>query len=277
MEGIATDPRLATAQQKALSSLEERGQAGLTAEEDVQMRNIIRKAGAEAQAQDASIMSDLAQKGMSGSGQELAARMMAGQAAADRTSQEGLKLGAMALERMLSADVSAGNMAGNLRTQDFSEQSDIARAKDIIASGNIANQRTISSSNVDARNRAALRKLEEEQKYADTHVATRNLQKEQDAALLIDDYNRRKEKVGKLSGLKSDEGSALISAGESSAKGITGATKGITDLVGTMKIGTDTTSKESPTKFLDEAIAESNKEKAAKEKAALNSFNPNRS
>lgn len=91
---------------------------------------------------DLSILSDLAQRGRLGAGDEIQARMMSGQRAAGLSRDLGLDMARDASGRRLAANAQAGGMAGDIRSGDTSlsaRNADIANRFNEMAA-NIQNQ-----------------------------------------------------------------------------------------------------------------------------------------
>jgi len=178
MEDVSTDPRLALYQQQALGELADiASQGGLTDADRAGMELARRKAANEAQAKSQQILLNEAQRGREGAmGRNLAAQLMNAQSAADRLSEEDLKIQQMALDRALQSQQLLGNMAGQVRGQEFGEQSDIARAKDIINQFNTQNSIATQQRNVQSQNQAQQQNLRERQRIADANVGTQNQQ-----------------------------------------------------------------------------------------------------
>ena len=72
----------------------------------------------------------MAQRGVGGSGVELAARLGANQASADRMSRESDTLVQQAQQRAMDAMMNQANLGGQIRSQDYGEQSNLASARD---------------------------------------------------------------------------------------------------------------------------------------------------
>lgn len=142
-DGISTDPVLRQAQLDALKGLQAEGNAGgLT----IQSRAALNEANAlQAQRERGSreaILQNMAQRGMSGSGTELAAALQNQQASADRSAATGTQAAADARQRALQAMSASGQMAGSVRGQDFGEASTKAAAKDARARFNASQRLT---------------------------------------------------------------------------------------------------------------------------------------
>ena len=135
-EDIAQDPRLASAQAEALADLQLAGREGFTAEDMAKTEALRRQAAGDEQARQASILQQMAMRGALDSGAQLAAQLSSSQEAADRQAMEGIQLAAQQAAARRGALSQAGQMAGKQSAQDFSQQAQQARAKDIVAQFN---------------------------------------------------------------------------------------------------------------------------------------------
>lgn len=211
MENISVTPAFEEAQLGALQSLQERGEEGLTAAERAILNQIRRSSAQEEQARQGQILQEMAGRGIGGSGIELAARLGSSQAAADRASQEADREAAMIQERQLAALREAGALAGQVRAQDFGEQSDVARAKDVINQFNTANRQSLETRNVGNRNVAEQQNLANKQAIANQQVQLRNSQQQYNKELDQQRFANEMAKVGRqvpqmntISGMEGD-------------------------------------------------------------------------
>lgn len=191
MEGVSTDPRLAQAQMQALQQLSEIGETGLREGEASALREIRRGSAREAEARQGAILQEMAQRGVGGSGVELAARLSAGQASADRQSSEGDRLAQMAQSRALQAITQSGQLGSQIRSQDFGEQSDVAKARDVVNRFNTQNRQQIQQRNVAAQNQAKLRNLQEQQRISEASLAQQNYQQEKNKGLIQSQFDNQ--------------------------------------------------------------------------------------
>jgi hypothetical protein len=127
------DPRLRQEQMASLNSLGEVAAGGHNADTDAAMNRILSQVGRQESAGRNAILGNMRARGVSGSGAELASQLSNNQAAAERSQDAGLQQGAAAQKRMLDAIAAKGQMAGSMRSQDYGELSDAARAKDAIS------------------------------------------------------------------------------------------------------------------------------------------------
>lgn len=133
MEGVSTDPRLADSQYASLGALDEIIQGGgLNAQDKAALNKVQTDVSAADRGRRDAILQNSAARGMGGGGNELLAQLTSGQAASDRQNQSSMDVAGMAQQRALDAIMQSGQLAGNMRGQEFGEKSDVAKAKDAI-------------------------------------------------------------------------------------------------------------------------------------------------
>ena len=255
MGDIEVDPRLREAQMAALGGLEERAEGGLTPEDAAQIASIRRQTGGQAQAQDASILQSMAQRGMSGSGAELASRLQSGQASAQRASEESDRLAAMNYQAKMAALSQMGNVAGNIRGQEFGEQERVASAADLIAKFNQQNRASMQQRNVGAQNVAGRESAQQKQSHEYARAGLRGQEETHNKGLIADKYqqelNLAKAKASALTG----SAQAAREAGVTKAKGQYDMWSGIGKAAGGL-IGAIGSSKKKGSGMSDQEIAE---------------------
>lgn len=129
---VTADPEMRRAQIEAMSRLKEMADNGGLTLEDMAAQNkamgqVARQEGAGRQR----ILESMAQRGMGGSGAELAASLQNQQGAAERANEVGMDTAGRAQRRAFEAIMGRGRMAGDMRTQGFNEQMQAAQAKDL--------------------------------------------------------------------------------------------------------------------------------------------------
>jgi hypothetical protein len=150
-------------QLQALGGVEQLSQTGLSAIDRAALSEIQNQIAAQERGQRESILQNMAQRGLSGSGQELAAQLQSSQAASQMASQQGLQQAAQAQQARVNALSNLSNMASGIEQTDFERQAQKAQAQDIINQFNVQN-----------RNTAGLRNLQTQQDLANINVQERN-------------------------------------------------------------------------------------------------------
>ncbi len=139
-EGIEGDPRLENKQYESLGALDEIIQGGgMTAADQANLSRVGNQAAQADKGRRDAILQNMQARGMGGGGMELLAQLQSSQAATDRQSQESMDVAGMAQQRALDAIMQSGQLSGQMRGQQFGEDSEIAAAKDAIAKFNNQN------------------------------------------------------------------------------------------------------------------------------------------
>ena len=130
-EQIRQTPEFRSAQINALDKLGEMEQGGGFNLEDKANLNRVRNGVAQADSsRQAAIEENMQARGIAGGGSELAMRLASSQNASNQENQAGLDIAASARNRYFQAVRERAGLAGQMRGQEFDEQSQIAQAKD---------------------------------------------------------------------------------------------------------------------------------------------------
>lgn len=117
----AADASAVRSQSSALQALEHMARGGYTAEEVAAMNRMRQETAQQERSQREAIMQNMAARGQSGSGQELAAQLSAQQNAANMANTYGLETQAQAQQRALQALAQQGSLASQTRSQSYTE------------------------------------------------------------------------------------------------------------------------------------------------------------
>lgn len=197
MAGIATDPSLRQAQLNALAKLQEIGAAGgrdaqFLAEQSQLESDINRNLRGNQEA----ILQNMAARGTAGGGQELAARQMASQDAANRQAQMAMDAKAQAQQRALQAIMQGGQLGGQIQQQDFGQAQAKAQAADAIAKFNAANTQDVMSRNVGAKNQAQQYDVGQKQNIANQNVGLGNEAQQYNLGLAQQNFENAYKRAG---------------------------------------------------------------------------------
>lgn len=174
---IEENPQLKEAQTKALQFLQQRGEQGLGAEDRAAFNKLQAENARNAEARRQSIIQNLQARGIAGSGAELAAQLSSAQAADAEASEQGDRIAAAAAQNALQAMAQAGNLSGQIRSQDYNVMSDKARAEDELNRFNTQAQIARQQRNIGSLNEAQRLDLAEKQRILEQQRA--------------DDYNEK--------------------------------------------------------------------------------------
>lgn len=152
-DNINVDPRFQNEQMASLDAL--RGIAdggGFTAADKANLNRVQNDVAQQDRGRRDAILQGMQARGMSGGGQELLAQLQSSQAATDRASQQGLDIAGMAQQRALDALMQGGQLAGQMGSQQFGEQAQLAAARDAISQFNTKNANQMSQFNAGTQN-----------------------------------------------------------------------------------------------------------------------------
>lgn len=150
-------------QLQAIGGIEELSQTGLSAIDRAALAEIQNQIATQERGQRESILQNMAQRGISGSGQELAAQLQSSQAASQQASTQGMQQAAQAQRARMQALSSLSEMAGGIEQTDFQREAQRQAAQDAINQFNVQNK-----------NVAGLRNLQTKQDLANLNVQERN-------------------------------------------------------------------------------------------------------
>lgn len=185
LANIQMNPALKQQQMELLQALKQRADEGLTSEDKARMSEFRRMSAGDEQARQSSILQSMAERGVAGGGSELAARLASSQASADRESQAGVQMAGQASQARLAALQGASDQAGKIRSQDYGEQENVAKARDAIAQFNAMNRQSTAQQN-----------LGERQRISEAQTGTRNLQNQQRISQEQQAFDNRYRKAG---------------------------------------------------------------------------------
>jgi len=120
--GAQADAGAIAAQRAALAQLGEISQGGYTAEEAAAMQRMRAETAQQEQSQRQAVQQQMAMRGMSGSGAELAGQLAAQQGGANRANTMTLEAEAQAQRRALQALGMQSGVASDMRGQSFGEE-----------------------------------------------------------------------------------------------------------------------------------------------------------
>jgi hypothetical protein len=216
LRNISTDPRVEQAQMAALSQLQELGKSGgLDQADRVNIEAARQRAAAESARQQEAVQESMARRGVSGSGLEMAQRQMAAQAASNQSSMAEQQIQGEARRRALDAMVKSGAMAGDIRSQSFTEEARKADAQDLINRFNATAAQGVMQRNVGTRNAAQASNLETSQSISDKNAAIRNAQMDVERTAPGRQFDRELAKASSASG----QGGALANYYGAQAQG----------------------------------------------------------
>lgn len=191
MENISLDPQTRAMQLQALEQMSGLASGQIQPGDLASFELARREAGAYDQAKQNQIMQEMQQRGQGGSGAELLARLKSAQSSADRLNEAGLEQAKAMQQARMAALQSQANMATGIRNQDYSQESDLARARDAIAQFNTQNAQNVNMRNTNSRNQAQQLNLQNAQNLRNLNVEQNNKEQIHNKGLLQNQFNNQ--------------------------------------------------------------------------------------
>jgi hypothetical protein len=223
IQGIQEDPRLKAAQMSALEEVSGLAQTGLGAEDRAALNEIRRQAAGMAQAQKATTLQQMQERGMGDSGANLIAQLQSGQAAADMASQQGDRLAAEAAAARRQALGQQASMASQMSQQQLSLAGQKASAADAIAQFNAQNRQNVGSQNLSAR-----------QNIANQQAANRNQQELYNKGLIQQRFQNEMAKASGVVGQQTNLANQFTQQATSAQQAQQAQTGALLNLAGTV-------------------------------------------
>jgi hypothetical protein len=148
LRNILRNEQARQAQLDVLGEYQDLSQTGLTAIDRAALSEIQNQIATQERGQREAILQNMAQRGLSGSGTELAANLLAGQSASQRASQMGIDQAAQAQQARLQALGNVAQMGRGLEETDFERASREAQASDVINQFNTQNKISAQAQNL---------------------------------------------------------------------------------------------------------------------------------
>lgn len=215
---VATDIGYKDSQMQALDSLQDIGESGgMRLSDTANMENVLSDVRQSERGSREAIMANSRARGTSGSGSELAAQLQANQAGATNAYSSGMQVASNAQDRALQAIMQGGQMAGDMRGQDYEEQFNAAKASDEIDRFNALSQQDTQTSRVNTLNQAQASNLGNTQRIADANVGLRNQQQAHNKGLLQTQFENESSANIAKANARNKMGSNITQAGSNNA------------------------------------------------------------
>jgi hypothetical protein len=222
-EEIQADPRLQAAQMAALEEVSGLAKTGLGAEDRAALNEIRRQAAGMAQAQKATTLQQMQERGLGDSGASLIAQLQSGQAASDMAAQQGDRLAAEAAAARRQALGQQASMASQMSQQQLALAGQKASAADVINQFNTQNRQGVSAQNLAAR-----------QNIANQQAANRNQQEMYNKGLIQQEFQNRMAKATGVTGQQTNLASAYAQQGAAAQQAQQAGTGALLNVAGTL-------------------------------------------
>jgi hypothetical protein len=227
MEGVQVPSQYKEAQERALDKLINMGETPFTLSEQIAQDQQRRETQGLIEQQNARNMLNAAQRGIAGSGLEFglnASQAQQQQQALANASEAKMQ---QAQQRALESIAQAGSLGTQLSGQSFQQQSDVAKAKDIINQFNTQSRQGVQSANVAAQNAAKLRNLDTKQQLELARAQTVNTQEQYNKGLIQQDYQNRLAKAQAIANARVGAAGTAYQGGLAGAANTMGMYSGI--------------------------------------------------
>ncbi len=200
-EKIVTDSNTKSAQNRALQQLQdEANSGGMNLQDKAKLQEAMLSSQAHARAEQQGIAAQMAQRGLGGSGFDVAAKLQGQQSSQDAQAKAGLQAAADAQGRALQAIQSSGQLAGQMQAQDFGQQAQKAAAADRINQFNTQNAQSVAGRNTDSLNAASKYNLDRQQQLSNSNVDATNKQNAYNTGLIQQQYDNKLKQVAGATG-----------------------------------------------------------------------------
>lgn len=232
---IHQDKAAKTAQLEALAGLKARSRGGLTLQDKADLMQAQREIDRQQSGTQKAIMSNMAARGQSGSGAELAARLSAGQAGAQQASQNALNIAAQSRTGAIQALKDSAQMGRQMGQDQLDFDAMKAKAADETRRSNLERLQASMQYNVGAQNTAKLANFNRANNISDSNVQLGNKEQSDNKDLLMQDYNNQVNRLNgqyQLKRAKADEG---VANAQNQADGIGGMLNSVGGIAGGFK------------------------------------------
>lgn len=219
LAGIQIPQNIIDAQYKALADMEQiANEGGLTAIDRAKLENIKGDLAAQEQGKRDAITQNAARRGLPGGGLEFMQKIANQQGAATRGSQMGFDVAAAAQKRALDSIVNSGTMAGNLRTQEYNQQSEEAKARDMINKFNTSAAQNTADKNTSAANDAAAANLATKYKLQEFNIGQQAKDSANRLAAAQDDWSNVFDQTKSVANIGTGQAAGLAKSGSELGK-----------------------------------------------------------
>jgi hypothetical protein len=167
LRDFITTPEFKEAASEGLAELRNIAESGFSLQDQANMEEIRRRVAQQERGQREAILQSAQQRGVGGSGLEMASNLMSQQNAADRRALENLMTAARGEERRLGASQAAASLGSQLRGQEFGEARTMDEADRLINQFNAQMSMRKAEGDVGRAERVEAQNLAEKQRVHD--------------------------------------------------------------------------------------------------------------
>jgi hypothetical protein len=200
LRNILLSPEYLQAQEDVLRQYQGLSQEGLSAIDRAAIAEIQNEIATQERGQREAILQNMAQRGMSGSGAELAANLLAQQQASQTASLEGQRIGAQAQQARLQALGNVAQLGSVLGETEYERALNKARAEDVINQFNVQNRNVAQAQNLAAAQAIANARTEQRNQIAQANIDLENQQRLQAANRPLAQYGLQSQYTSGIAG-----------------------------------------------------------------------------
>ncbi len=213
LEGVKIPDQVLNAQYDVLTHLQDiTNSGGLTAVDKAKINDIRDQVMQKTSSNNMATQQNFASRGLSGSGLEVASRLANDSAATQAASKQGFDVAALAEQRALDALSAQGTQANAMRGQEYTQQSDLAKANDAINRFNTSAKQSVSDKNIADANEAQATNLAAKQAIADKNTGVANTEETANKAAVQTAWNDQYNRANAMTGAGSTAGNAMTNA-----------------------------------------------------------------
>lgn len=257
VEQIRTDPSLREAQLGALAQLKQLSDTGFGAQDRAALNKIQNESARSQQAKQQQIIQEMRQRGMGTSGAGIAAALMASQEGANAEADAADRIAAQAAARSLDSIRMGTDLAGNIRSKDFSEEETRASAADRINQFNVQNSIGMQQRNVGSQNQAMLSNLDREQSAMDRNAEAQNREYARQRDAQLSQYNANLNRTNLIANATTNRANQKMNQAGNTANTISGIGQGVGQVFAALR---KKESKKTDDEELDEELDEESDE-----------------
>ena len=214
---VNANPDYTATQRQALDKLTQMSGAGLTDAEKLQQNQLFNDVASAAQARQGQIQQSMQERGMAGSGAELASKLGSAQQEQSQLSQNQMGLAANAQQRALQAMSQGSGLAGQMQQQQFAQQMQKAQAADAISQFNASMKANTNQQNWAAQNNAQAQNTAMAQQLENQRVANLNQQQAYNAGLIQQQFQNQLQKANPQAAAAQNMAGTLLQQGANKA------------------------------------------------------------
>lgn len=228
LSSVQTDPQYKQAQLSALNSLQGiANHGGLTIQDQANTNNVLSQLQQANAGNQGAIMQNMAQRGVGGSGFELAQRLSNAQSAGNTAAQQGTNIAAQAQARALQAISQGGQLGGQMQAQQYNQLANAAQAQDAINRFNTQNSQAVANQNTGYQNQAQQANLQNAQNIANANTGLSNYQQQYNSQLQQQQFQNNLSVASGAANARAGVANQLTSNGNSYAATAGGIAQGL--------------------------------------------------